>query len=165
MVPVDGIDAPYLIRVRESAVMEADYPRIGRWPPREFWKYRVGGSSEVAGRLPGTVRNREVGGGVNFEFYVPVDADHYRRVLLVTSLASGRDALWLRMWYRLYGRKVYHGWFNDQDQRMIETMQVPPEQALPPGRARSRRGASGAIPARARPHSRPSRHRRAPSRS
>jgi hypothetical protein len=78
------------------------------------------------------VRNRQVGGGVNFEFYVPVDADHYRRVLLVTSLARGVSALWLRLWYRLYGRTVYHGWFNDQDQRMIETMQVPPEQLYRP---------------------------------
>lgn len=131
-VPGEGDDAAYLVRIREYTEWQDTYPRIGRWPNGPVWKYKMGGSTEVAGRLPGMVRNRQVGGGVNFEFYVPVDADHYRRVLLVSKLTGGLGALLFRLWYRAYAYRVYHGGFNDQDQAMIEAMQVPPERLYRP---------------------------------
>lgn len=131
-VPGEGADAGWLVRVRDDFRWDDTYPRVGRWPRRPIWQNRAGGSSGVALRLPCQLRNRQFGGGVNFEFYVPVDADHYRRILLVTKRTSGLDALRFRAWYRLYVRWVYHGQFNAQDQAMIERMDTPPERLYAP---------------------------------
>ncbi|HEY7061826.1 MAG TPA: Rieske 2Fe-2S domain-containing protein [Chloroflexota bacterium] len=131
LVPSD--DGKWMWRVRDKAVFEAEYPRIGRWPPRERRRIRSGGGiyHRLGIRLPATLVSGQDWGN-DYQIWVPVDADHHLAVLLSVSHASGPAALWFRLRYRLWVRWLHHGQFYGQDEWMIGLMDCPPERLYRP---------------------------------
>jgi nitrite reductase/ring-hydroxylating ferredoxin subunit len=124
-------DGEWLMRVRDDAVWDVEYPRLGRWPRRHFWQRRRTGTAGVGIRLPGILLNRQRG-WTGYELYIPWDEDHYLSGLLATKRASGLAALRFRLWYRLWVRWIFHGQQNGEDQWMIELMNIPPERLYRP---------------------------------
>ena len=128
-------DGEWLVRVREESVYEDTYPRIGSWPPRYFWQSRGSkgaASSSLQVRLPCIVRVGQAGGWLDYEIFVPVDADHHLAVMLSVKHARGPAALGFRLRYWLYIRWLYRWLLNQQDQQMIELMDTGPERLYRP---------------------------------
>jgi phenylpropionate dioxygenase-like ring-hydroxylating dioxygenase large terminal subunit len=126
-------DSKWMWRVRGEAIFEDDFPRIGRWPPRERRRYRSAKSvyHQLGIRLPATLMNGQQG-WTDYEIWVPVDADHHLAVLLAITHRRGLPALRFRLWYWLWARWFFHGQFNGQDQWMIGHMDSPPERLYRP---------------------------------
>src|SRR5689334_7977242 len=105
--------------------MQANYPGVGLWPLRPWWKF--GGRGPVVSlRLPGVLRVAYAE-WTHYEWYVPVDEGHHRYLQLAVKFTSGLDGLLYHLRYWTYIRWIFHGLFNDQDAIMVETMDIPPE--------------------------------------
>jgi nitrite reductase/ring-hydroxylating ferredoxin subunit len=131
LVPSD--DGRWMWRVRDGVVFEDEYPRIGRWPPRQRRRYRGGQGiyHRLGIRLPATLMSAQHD-GTDYQLWVPVDADHHLAVLLSVTRASGLAALWARLRYRLWVRWLHHGQFYGQDEWMVGLMNTPPERLYRP---------------------------------
>ena len=123
---VDG--AEYLIQGSDGPrVTEAEYPGLGKWPPRRWWRFMTntrgkplkgvrypGGSF----RLPGTLRvmNFPFEGGLLYEWYVAEDEDHYTYFQLTCHWPRNPVSwLYTQAWYYLFGRPFRKIRFNNQD--------------------------------------------------
>ncbi len=124
-------DGAWLTRVVDEVIWSDDYPRIGRWPRVQRWQSRSRGALEIGIRLPCWLRVRQRG-WTSFEIYVPSEPDHYFSGLLATTQARGLAAVRFRAKYRLWFQWMFHGLFHNQDQRIIEQMQIPPERLYRP---------------------------------
>jgi phenylpropionate dioxygenase-like ring-hydroxylating dioxygenase large terminal subunit len=127
-------DGEWMVRVREHSVYQDIYPRVGRWPTKHFWQSRYQGpSTSLRVRLPGVVRVGQPGGWLDYEIFVPVDANRHRALMLAVQFARGRAAVEFRARYWLYIRWLYHVLLNrGQDQWMIGLMNTPPERLYRP---------------------------------
>lgn len=104
---------------------EVEYPGLGLWPRRRWWKRQVRGSSKkVSGWLPCGIR---VEGQVNvssnvtiYSWYVPVDRDHFRWFQFLTSPVSGLNKWLFLLKYYLWLRPLYQEEFLRQDVRVNE---------------------------------------------
>lgn len=129
-VEVKPDDGPWITRKTISLAFEADFPGLGRWPKRRFWKRSKGGS-RVSIRLPGLLRvNR--GHLLHFEWYVPTTSGNHRYLQFVVQHRKGLRAVLFRLYYWTYFRWIFHVQFNDQDASMVELMQTPPERLYRP---------------------------------
>jgi hypothetical protein len=130
---VPSEDGKWMWRVRGEAIFEDTYPRIGRWPPRQRRRFRSGGGiyHQLGIRLPATLVSGQ-GGWTDYQIWVPVDADRHLAVLLSVTQATGLEALWFRLRYRLWVRWFHHGQFYGQDEWMIGLMNTPPERLYRP---------------------------------
>jgi phenylpropionate dioxygenase-like ring-hydroxylating dioxygenase large terminal subunit len=131
LVPSD--DGKWMWRVRGEAVFEANYPRIGRWPPRQRRRYRSGGNiyHRLGIRLPATLMSGQ-GSYTDFQIWVPVDANTHLAVLLSVTHATGLEALRFRLRYQAWIRWFHHGQFYGQDEWMVSLMDIPPERLYRP---------------------------------
>ena len=127
---VPSEDGSWITRVQSKVALEGEYPRVGKWPPRRWWK-RSGKGAVVSLRLPGLLRVKYPE-WTHYEWYVPVDADHHRYIQIAVKFTRGLDALLFRLRYWTYIRWIFHGMFNDQDAIMVETMDIPPERLYRP---------------------------------
>jgi phenylpropionate dioxygenase-like ring-hydroxylating dioxygenase large terminal subunit len=127
---VPSEDGKWITRVQREVAMEADYPVIGHWPPRPWWK-RGGRGPTTSIRLPGVLRVH-YGEWAHYEWYVPTTIDRHRYLQIAAKLTSGLDAMTFRLRYATYIRWIFHGRFNDQDATMVETMDIPPERLYRP---------------------------------
>ena len=127
---VPSEDGQWITRVPRDVALEADYPVVGHWPPRPFWK-RGGRGPVCSIRLPGTLRI-DYGAWTHYEWYVPTTEARHRYVQVAAKLTSGLDAVAFRARYAAYIRWVFHKHFNDQDATMVETMDIPPERLYRP---------------------------------
>jgi phenylpropionate dioxygenase-like ring-hydroxylating dioxygenase large terminal subunit len=123
-------DGHWITRIPRDVAMQADYPVVGHWPPRPWWK-RGGRGPVTSIRLPATLRVH-YGEWAHYEWYVPTTADRHRYVQVAAKLTSGLDAVKFRLRYQAYIRWVFHKRFNDQDATMVETMSIPPERLYRP---------------------------------
>ena len=129
----ETIDERYVGYKGNRPLPEAEYPRVGRWPPRLWWR-RFGrtGSTKVIGWLPGAARvEGNLGSQATvYSWYVPVDKDNYRwfQILWTRSRGLGRVGFWLKYygwWYWLYQRQflgqdagingLIHPFYAEQD--------------------------------------------------
>jgi len=131
MAPSD--DDEWLLRIRGETIMHDVYPRVGEWPgPKRFWQKPGRGATGLAGRLPCIFRVQQRG-WVDWEIFVPVDADHHLAMFLAVRWTKGLDALIWRLRFRAFLRWVYYGLQNRaQDQWMIGLMDIPPERLYRP---------------------------------
>jgi len=123
-------DWHWITRKTTQAVAFADYPGLGSWPKRRFWKLGRG-AARVSIALPGVLRVH-YGSWIHFEWYIATNDGHHRYAQFVVKHASGIAALLFRLRYWLLLRWVFHVQFNDQDTAMVELMQTPPEQLFGP---------------------------------
>jgi phenylpropionate dioxygenase-like ring-hydroxylating dioxygenase large terminal subunit len=123
-------DWNWITRKTTQAVPFADYPALGSWPKRRFWKI-ARSIVRVSIALPGVLRVH-YGSWIHFEWYLPTDDGEHRYVQFVVKHTSGIGALLFRLRYWLLLRWVFHVQFNDQDASMVELMQTPPEQLFGP---------------------------------
>jgi hypothetical protein len=61
-----------------------------------------------------------------------VDATHHRSFMFLTMQTTGPGRLVFQAVFWLWRRWAYMGKFNAHDQRMIESMQIPPESLYRP---------------------------------
>ena len=126
-----GTPGMQVLRKAGKAVFQADYPGLGKWPPKRWWRfmnrYRYGTRKPAQGimtsvlRLPGVLRSPSIPmiGGVYCEWYVAIDEDHYR-YFQVSSLWPRNPIswLWTNLWFYLWAKPMNNGRFNSQDLSM-----------------------------------------------
>jgi phenylpropionate dioxygenase-like ring-hydroxylating dioxygenase large terminal subunit len=130
-------DGVWLQRVQHDVNLFDDYPGLGVWPKRHWWKpspenatRTSGGKDHAVGiRLPCTLRVRQPGKAdwTHYEWYVPTDGNHYIYLVLAVSW---RKSLWKRFtWWARYWSYIlwlHHYGFNNDDLKVVE---VTPESA------------------------------------
>lgn len=120
-------------KVPEHFGYEAEYPGLGRWPKIHFWNKiirRRGGTISI--RLPGILCSRYQK-DAHYEWYVPVNHNHYRYLQFLVRRARGWRALAFRLGYWLYRRWLFHVQFNNQDAWMVRLMpETAPESLFRP---------------------------------
>jgi nitrite reductase/ring-hydroxylating ferredoxin subunit len=140
---------PWLIRVQDEVHWEGDYPGLGTWSNKRWWKRmplpdRPGLSSKanptiaaldlpgfVSIRLPGLLRVAYPN-FIHYEWYVPVDAEHTRYVQLMARFETGAKAALFQLKYLAAIRWLFHGQFTNQDAWMVDVMDAPPEKLYRP---------------------------------
>jgi nitrite reductase/ring-hydroxylating ferredoxin subunit len=139
----------WLIRVQDEVHWEAEFPGVGKFTNKRWWKRmplpdRPGKDGDanpvIAGLdLPGFVSIRLPGilrvaypQFIHYEWYVPVDADHVRYVQLMVRFETRAKALLFKAKYLAAIRWLFHGQFTAQDAWMVDVMDAPPERLYRP---------------------------------
>lgn len=120
----------WITREPKSFAFQADYPGLGVWPPKRFWK-STKLLSRASIRLPGTLRIA-FENWMHFEWYVPTTPGNHRYVQVVVKQARGLRGLLFRAYYWTVLRWLFHVEFNNQDARVVELMKTPPERLYRP---------------------------------
>jgi phenylpropionate dioxygenase-like ring-hydroxylating dioxygenase large terminal subunit len=123
-------DWHWITRKTTQAEAFAQYPGLGSWPKKRFWKI-ARSIVTVSIALPGVLRVH-YGTWIHFEWYVPTEDGAHRYLQFVVKHTTGLGVLLFRLRYWLLLRWVFHVQFNDQDMSMVESMQTPPEQLFGP---------------------------------
>jgi phenylpropionate dioxygenase-like ring-hydroxylating dioxygenase large terminal subunit len=123
-------DWRWMQRDTTEAELFGDYPGVGAWPPKRFWKI-IPNYAKVAIAVPGVLRVA-FAGWIHFEWYVPTVTGRHRYLQFAVKRGSPFARLRFRLRYQLMTRWLFHGQFNDQDARMVERMRTPPEQLFAP---------------------------------
>ncbi|MBM9464197.1 aromatic ring-hydroxylating dioxygenase subunit alpha [Aeromicrobium sp. YIM 150415] len=139
----------WLIRVQDAVHWEADFPGLGRWTNKRWWKRMplpdapgkgkdvnpVIKSLNIPGfvsfRLPGLLRVAYPQ-FIHYEWYVPVDEDHVRYVQIMVRFEDGVKAGFFKAKYLAAIRWLFHGQFTGQDAWMVDVMNAPPEKLYRP---------------------------------
>jgi phenylpropionate dioxygenase-like ring-hydroxylating dioxygenase large terminal subunit len=124
-------DGPWITRLKDAMFYEAEFPGLGKWPPRKWYRNRQGNKTKVSLRLPGTLRVKYET-WTHFEWWVPVDEDSHIYVQIATMNRGPLENLRFRLYYRTWVRWVFHGMFNDEDRLMVDVMDAPPERLYRP---------------------------------
>jgi phenylpropionate dioxygenase-like ring-hydroxylating dioxygenase large terminal subunit len=124
-------DGPWVTRRKDRMHYEEDFPGLGHWPPKKWWKRGFGNTARTSLRLPGALRVKYAT-WTHFEWYVPVDKDRHIYVQLATMDRGRLANLRFRLYYWSWVRWVFHGLFNDQDRLMVDVMDAPPERLYRP---------------------------------
>jgi len=127
---IRGADRVWLTRHQHEVHDDDDYPGLGRWPRFDLFQRRraktAQGSNEhaVSIRLPGTLRVRQPGRAnwTHYEWYVPLERDRYRYLVLAVTWVSGFRRLTWRLRYWAYILWVHHFGFNNQDLTVVSQM-------------------------------------------
>ena len=114
--------------------MHTDYPGLGRWNTQPKWRRillwpwlrsfhaspfdDVQGTDSMMMMLPGVFRvpNHPAESNVYYEWYVPVDEDHY--IYAQVSCIWGSNPIqraWRQFWYYIWGKPTGVIQFNNQD--------------------------------------------------
>jgi phenylpropionate dioxygenase-like ring-hydroxylating dioxygenase large terminal subunit len=120
----------WITRQGKEHAFQSDYPGLGVWPKKQPWK-TTKVLSRASIRMPGALRIH-FGEWVHFEWYVPTKVGHHRYVQVAVKHTRGLDALLFKLRYWTYLRWLFHGEFNNQDARVVEMMETPPEQLFRP---------------------------------
>ncbi|WP_220138253.1 hypothetical protein, partial [Nocardioides massiliensis] len=139
----------WLIRVQDAVHWEADFPGLGKWTNKRWYKRMplpdAPGKAEdinpviksldipgfVSIRLPGLLRVAYPH-FIHYEWYVPVDEDNVRYVQLMVRFEKGLKAAAFKAKYLGAIRWLFHGQFTAQDAWMVDVMDAPPEKLYRP---------------------------------
>lgn len=139
MVPSE--EGVWLRRVSNPVFEPADYPRVGKWPRHDFWRWRGGAPKEGVGtgvvilggaRLPGifSVGHED---WTDFQIFVPVDADHHLALQVSVRHTTGLGKLLWRLRYWSYIRYIHHVLLNRrEDGFIVAVTDSPPERLYRP---------------------------------
>lgn len=131
------INDGWLERCVDEMHYSDNYSKVGKWPSQErAWRSRNRkGARHQSVRLPGTFR-LEMPGYYLYNFFIPVDKDHYLSVRL--SVAWPKNLL-RRLWYKVrywtYIHWLYNGQFHGQDVWMVDNIEIPPERLYGPDKS------------------------------
>jgi phenylpropionate dioxygenase-like ring-hydroxylating dioxygenase large terminal subunit len=145
----------WLFRVEDERHWEAEYPGVGKWTNKRWWKIKpkktqgrflgnVGGSSKndpyIESRkfpgfaslsLPGVLRIAYPQ-FIHYEFYVPIDSNRTKYVGVMVQFKTGLPKLAFYLKYLLGIRWLFHGQFSGQDHWMVSQTDAPPERLYRP---------------------------------
>jgi nitrite reductase/ring-hydroxylating ferredoxin subunit len=139
----------WLVRVQDEIHWEAEFPGMGTFTNKRWWKRMplpdrpgkgkkvnpVIGGLDIPGfvsiRLPGLLRVAYPQ-FIHYEWYVPVDAEHVRYVQLMVKFERGLKAQIFKAKYLAAIRWLFHGQFTAQDAWMVDVMDAPPEKLYRP---------------------------------
>jgi phenylpropionate dioxygenase-like ring-hydroxylating dioxygenase large terminal subunit len=121
----------WITRVPDEVHYDTEFPKLGTWPKRRFWRTRGRGKATVSIRLPCALRVA-YDAWRHFEWWVPTDPDHHIYIQLISKRAGPLERLRFRFYYRAWVRWVFHGLFNDEDRLMVDVMDAPPERLYRP---------------------------------
>lgn len=120
--------------------MQADYPGLGKFPRRWWWRVlsrrtAAGVGAEV--RMPGYIvlpRRREPYFGFSFtgwQWPIPIDENH-TRILEATITYPKRpaDKLFYRLWWHAYYKYIHRWYFTYQDRRLMEAQNYRDPESL-----------------------------------
>lgn len=142
-------EGPWLVRVQDELHWEAEYPGLGVWTNKRWWRRtplpdRPGKGKRVnpvidAMDIPGFVSIRLPGllrvaypKFIHYEWYVPVDVDHVRYVQIMVRFETGLRAALFKVSYLAAIRWLFHGQFTRQDAWMVDVTDAPPERLYRP---------------------------------
>ena len=145
-------DDGWITRVQDEAFMEADFPGLGTWTSKRWWK--AGGNmlhtkpSKAAKKVDPVISAMDVPGNqhirlpgllrivhtkfIHYEWYVPVDEDRYRYIQMFVEFKTGTAGTLFKMRYLGAIRWLFHGQFTGQDDWMVNVMDAPPERLYRP---------------------------------
>lgn len=147
---VSSRDGRWLSRRQRAAYWEADFPGVGTWSQRRWWKLsRTGARPNQSRRVDPAIASLDLPGMVSarlpyilrvaypryihYEWAVPEDAETHRYVqLLVSFKPAAISRLLFRAGYRAWARWAFHGQFTGQDAWMVDVMEIPPERLYRP---------------------------------
>jgi phenylpropionate dioxygenase-like ring-hydroxylating dioxygenase large terminal subunit len=124
-------DGPWITRAKDAMYYEAEFPGLGKWPPKKWYRNRQGNKTKVSLRLPGTLRVKYETWS-HFEWWVPTGEDEHIYVQLATMDRGPISNMRFRIYYRAWVRWIFHGMFNDEDRLMVDVMDAPPERLYRP---------------------------------
>jgi len=120
----------WITRKGTAHAFQSEYPGLGVWPKKQPWtSARILAKASI--KLPGVLRIH-FGEWIHFEWYVPTTVGHHRYIQVVLKHTSGLSALMFHLRYWLYIRWLFHVEFNNQDARVVEMMETPPERLYRP---------------------------------
>ena len=123
---------PWVTRTYQEVRSQDEYPYIGVWPRKKFWQFIRGTAREIGCRLPCILRNGAQGKLMFYNWWVPIDEKSYLRLMTMTLHARGLKALGFRLWFWLYARWARLILFSNQDLRMVQLTETPPERLFRP---------------------------------
>lgn len=139
----------WLIRVQDEVHWEAEFPGLGTWTNKRWWKRMPLPDAPGKGKrvnpvikglnIPGFVSFRLPGllrvaypEFIHFEWYVPVNEDQVRYVQVLVRFETGAKASIFKAKYLSAIRWLFHGQFTGQDAWMVDVMNAPPEKLYRP---------------------------------
>jgi len=123
----------WITRKPDEVHYDTEFPGLGSWPPKRFWRSQGRGVAVVSIRLPCFLRVAyPAAGWQHYEWWAPTDPDHHIYLQLVSKRGSWFKRFRFRMFYRFWVRWVFHGMFNDEDRLMVDVMDAPPERLYRP---------------------------------
>lgn len=149
----------WIYRVQDSQYWEADFPGLGTWTGKAWYKLNPAsaepgrGNSNIgntggAAKIDEVIAAQEFPGFasismpgvlriayptfIHYEFYVPVDADHHLYVGMMVNFGNGVATLPFYAKYLGAIRWLFHGQFSGQDKWMVEVTDAPPERLYRP---------------------------------
>ncbi|MDX6742399.1 aromatic ring-hydroxylating dioxygenase subunit alpha [Actinocorallia sp. A-T 12471] len=145
----------WIFRVQEEQYWEADFPGLGVWTNKRWWKLRPPargasniGNTGASGGVDPVIAEQEFPGFasvsmpgvlriaypnfIHYEFYVPVDADNHQYVGVMVNFRKGLGPLVFSVKYLAWIRWLFHGQFSGQDAWMVEATHCPPERLYRP---------------------------------
>ncbi|GAA4627872.1 hypothetical protein GCM10023196_041900 [Actinoallomurus vinaceus] len=144
----------WIFRVQDEVHWEADFPGVGRWTSKRWWKiqppketFNLGNTGKpkkvdpvIESRgfpgfaslsMPGVLRIAYPN-FIHYEFYVPVDADNHQYVGVMVNFTEGWKTLGFYAKYLGAIRWLFHGQFSGQDAWMVDVTDAPPEKLYRP---------------------------------
>ena len=116
-----------------GVVEQAEYPGLGKWPPRRPWRYHltahggrfppIHGTSHQGIRMPGLLRvpHWPMDGAFHYEWYIAMDENHYRYIQINAYFPESiRQRLWIEVWHRVWVDYWRNKRFNQQDAAMTK---------------------------------------------
>jgi phenylpropionate dioxygenase-like ring-hydroxylating dioxygenase large terminal subunit len=142
-------DGRWITRRQEAVHWEAEFPGLGPWSQRRWWKRtQTAATPTAARRTDPTIASLQLPGKasvrlpyilriaypqyIHYEWAVPEDADHHRYVQLLVSFKGGLSRRRFQAAYLAYIRWAFHGQFTGQDAWMVDVMDAPPERLYRP---------------------------------
>ena len=123
----------WITRKPDEVHFDTEFPGLGMWPPKRFWRSTGRGVAVVSIRMPCFLRVAYPSAGwQHYEWWVPTDPEHHIYLQLVSKRGSWLKRLRFRAFYRFWVRWVFHGMFNDEDRLMVDVMDAPPERLYRP---------------------------------
>ncbi|MEU6256866.1 Rieske 2Fe-2S domain-containing protein [Streptomyces sp. NPDC047043] len=144
----------WIFRVQDEVHWEADFPGLGRWSNKRWWKLQPPketfniGNTGAADSINPTIEAQDFPGFaslsmpgvlrivypkfIHYEFYVPVDADHHNYVGVMVNFTEGWKTLGFYAKYLGAIRWLFHGQFSGQDAWMVDVTDAPPEKLYRP---------------------------------
>jgi phenylpropionate dioxygenase-like ring-hydroxylating dioxygenase large terminal subunit len=121
----------WITRVPDEVHYDTEFPGLGWWPPKRFFRSIGRGKATVSIRLPCFLRVAYAP-WQHYEWWVPIDEDHHVYLQLVSKRARKAERVRFWLYYRFWVRWVFHGLFNDEDALMVDVMDAPPERLYRP---------------------------------
>ena len=121
----------WITYVADEVHREAEFPGLGKWPRRGWWKKARGAATRISIRLPCTLRVNQPDWTI-YSWFIPSDADHHRYVQLAVKVGRGPSRLAFKIRYWAYIRWINQRLFTNQDSVMLSEMDPFPERLFRP---------------------------------